>query len=115
MSLAVNEEDGETELTLTVSGVEPSSKCGSHAHAKRCGAKSADAVREHQNEKDPVSPWYANAVNEVLLDFTMDDEGAATSTVTVTWKFREDKANNELHAGFRDGRERVRSDARRRP
>ncbi|WP_146231623.1 MULTISPECIES: superoxide dismutase family protein [Lentzea] len=90
-------ENGKTAVTLTVSGLLPNTQYGSHVHTKPCGAKPADSGPHYQNEKDPVSPSvdskYANRDNEIWLDFTTDDKGAATSSATVAWEFRKGEAN----------------------
>ncbi|SES38068.1 superoxide dismutase family protein [Lentzea albida] len=89
--------DGRTTVELKVSGLLPDTKYGSHVHTKPCGAKPADSGPHYQNSKDPVSPSvdprYANAENEIWLDFTTDAQGAASATATVAWEFREGEAN----------------------
>jgi Cu-Zn family superoxide dismutase len=89
---------GKTTVTLTVTGLLPNTKYGSHVHTKPCGAKPADSGPHYQNEKDPVAPSvdskYANADNEIWLDFTTDDKGAAESSATVGWEFRKGEANS---------------------
>ena len=89
--------DGRTTVELKVSGLLPNTKYGSHVHTKPCGAKPADSGPHYQNEKDPVTPSvdpkYANAQNEIWLDFTTDATGAATASATVTWAFRTGEAN----------------------
>ncbi|MDX8141040.1 superoxide dismutase family protein [Lentzea sp. BCCO 10_0061] len=89
--------NGQTTVELKVSGLLPNTKYGSHVHTKPCGAKPADSGPHYQNEKDPVSPSvdpkYANAENEIWLDFTTDAQGAATGTATVKWEFRKGEAN----------------------
>jgi Cu-Zn family superoxide dismutase len=89
--------NGQTTVELKVSGLLPNTKYGSHVHTKPCGAKPADSGPHYQNEKDPVSPSvdpkYANAQNEIWLDFTTDAQGAATGTATVKWEFRKGEAN----------------------
>ncbi|RAS66189.1 Cu-Zn family superoxide dismutase [Lentzea atacamensis] len=88
---------GRTTVELKVSGLQPGTKYGSHVHTKPCGAKPADSGPHYQNEKDPVTPSvdpkYANAQNEIWLDFTTDARGAATATATVNWEFRKGEAN----------------------
>ncbi|MFI6093916.1 superoxide dismutase family protein [Lentzea sp. NPDC051213] len=89
--------NGQTTVELKVAGLLPNTKYGSHVHTKPCGAKPADSGPHYQNEKDPVSPSvdakYANAQNEIWLDFTTDAQGAATGTATVNWEFRQGEAN----------------------
>lgn len=90
-------ENGRTTVTLTVTGLLPGTKYGSHVHTKPCGAKPADSGPHYQHEKDPVSPSvdpkFANPDNEIWLDLTTDDKGAATSSATVGWEFRKGEAN----------------------
>ena len=95
--------DGKTQVTLTVSGLLPGRMYGAHAHTKACGAKAADAGPHYQDKKDPVQPSvdpvFANAGNEIWLDFHTDNTGAATATTTVPWTFRAGEANSVvLHA-----------------
>jgi Cu-Zn family superoxide dismutase len=89
--------NGQTTVELKVSGLLPNTKYGSHVHTKPCGAKPADSGSHYQNSKDPVTPsvdpQYANAQNEIWLDFTTDAAGAATGTATVKWEFRKGEAN----------------------
>ena len=91
-------ENGSTTVTLTVTGLLPNTKYGSHAHTKACGAKATDSGPHYQDKKDPVSPSvdpaYANRDNEVWLDFTTDDKGAATSSAKVNWEFRKGEGNS---------------------
>ncbi|MDX8048806.1 superoxide dismutase family protein [Lentzea sp. BCCO 10_0798] len=90
--------NGQTTVELKVSGLLPNTKYGSHVHTKPCGAKPADSGPHYQNTKDPVSPsvdpQFANAENEIWLDFTTDAQGAATGTATVKWEFRKGEANS---------------------
>lgn len=89
--------DGRTKVELKVSGLLPDTKYGAHVHTKPCGAKPADSGPHYQHEKDPVTPSvdpkYANAQNEIWLDFTTDAQGAASAAATVAWEFRKGEAN----------------------
>ena len=90
--------NGRTTVELEVSGLLPNTKYGSHVHTKPCGAKPADSGPHYQHEKDPVSPSvdpaFANARNEIWLDFTTDARGAAKGAATVEWEFRKGEANS---------------------
>ncbi|MFD4674033.1 superoxide dismutase family protein [Lentzea sp. NPDC058450] len=92
--------NGQTSVELTVSGLLPNTQYGAHVHTKPCGAKGADAGPHYQNEKDPVSPSvdskYANAENEIWLDFTTDASGTATGKAGVKWEFRKGEANSVI-------------------
>ena len=103
MSVGTSVADGRTTVELEVSGLLPNTKYGAHVHTKACGAKAADSGPHYQNEKDPVTPSvdpkYANAENEIWLDFTTDAQGGATGKDTVKWEFRKGDANSVvLHA-----------------
>ncbi|SDM20969.1 superoxide dismutase, Cu-Zn family [Lentzea albidocapillata subsp. violacea] len=90
--------NGQTTVELKVSGLLPGTKYGSHVHTKPCGAKPADSGPHYQHTKDPVSPsvdpQFANAENEIWLDFTTDAQGGATARATVRWEFRKGEANS---------------------
>jgi Cu-Zn family superoxide dismutase len=98
LSTGSSVENGQTTVELKVSGLLPDTKYGSHVHTKPCGAKPADSGPHYQNAKDPVSPsvdpQFANAQNEIWLDFTTDAQGAATGRATVRWEFRKGEANS---------------------
>ncbi|MEU9481815.1 superoxide dismutase family protein [Streptomyces sp. NPDC048191] len=89
---------GGREISLTVSGLRPNRRYGSHVHTKACGAQPADAGPHYQDKKDPVQPSvdpaYANKNNEVWLDFITNAKGEATMTSHVKWAFREGQANS---------------------
>jgi Cu-Zn family superoxide dismutase len=81
-----------TEVSLNVGGLQPKRPYGAHVHNKVCGAKPADAGSHYQDKKDPkqpsTNPEFANANNEVWLDFTTDDKGTAKVSAAVPWLFR---------------------------
>ncbi|MFD8496900.1 superoxide dismutase family protein [Amycolatopsis sp. NPDC059657] len=101
--VATSVADGKTKVTLEVSGLLSGRMYGAHAHTKACGAKAADAGPHYQDKKDPVQPSvdpaFANASNEIWLDFTTNDKGEAVATTTVPWLFPKGGANSVvLHA-----------------
>jgi Cu-Zn family superoxide dismutase len=85
---------GESTVTLDVSGLIPNRAYGAHAHSKACGATGDDAGPHFQHQKDPVTPSvdpaYANAQNEIWLDFQTDAQGRATTMSAVNWEFTND-------------------------
>ncbi|MGH3568300.1 MAG: superoxide dismutase family protein [Pseudonocardia sp.] len=89
------EDAGSTTVMLDVSGLQPDRQYGSHAHTMPCGADGQAAGPHFQHEQDPVSPSvdpaFANAVNEIWLDFTTDPSGASMVTSTVPWTFTDDR------------------------
>ncbi|AHI01854.1 superoxide dismutase family protein [Kutzneria albida] len=89
--------DGKTTVILRVHGLLLNHMYGAHAHQKSCGATGDVAGPHYQNKPDPVQPSvdpaYANAQNEIWLDFTTDEHGNARSSTTVNWQF------TDRHAG----------------
>ncbi|RCG32324.1 superoxide dismutase [Sphaerisporangium album] len=83
--------DGHSIVQLRVSGLLPNHSYGAHVHTKPCGAKGEDAGPHYQHNQDPVTPStnpkYANARNEVWLDFTTDARGDASARSALDWKF----------------------------
>ncbi|WP_261565737.1 superoxide dismutase family protein [Frankia gtarii] len=81
-----------TVIGLIVQGLMPNHQYGAHVHQKACGATGAAAGPHYQNVPDPVQPSvdpaYANAHNEVWLDFTTDAHGAGAAFAVVEWDFR---------------------------
>jgi Cu-Zn family superoxide dismutase len=83
------------ETALTVTGLVADRAYGAHLHVKPCGATGDAAGPHYQYSPDPaasasppsVDPSYANPLNEVWLDFTTDDTGAANVSMTQTWQF----------------------------
>ncbi|MBP2472275.1 Cu-Zn family superoxide dismutase [Crossiella equi] len=88
----------QTTVTLTVTGLLPGTMYGAHVHTKKCGAKAADSGPHYQDQQDPVTPSvdprYANAQNEIWLDFHTDGSGNASASSTVKWAFRSGGANS---------------------
>ena len=98
----VREQDGQTSVRFTGTGLEADRDFGAHVHTRPCGEDPADAGPHYQNEVDPAAtedepstdPEYANPENEVWLDFTTDESGNAVSEATVDWEFREGEARS---------------------
>lgn len=96
ITVQVSAEGGATTVDLAVEGLEPNRDFGAHAHVRECGAEASDSGPHYQNEQDPAAtaetpsndPAYANAQNELWLDFTTDDSGTANASSTVNWEFR---------------------------
>ncbi|GII87426.1 hypothetical protein Ssi03_54160 [Sphaerisporangium siamense] len=83
--------DGHSVVQLRLHGLLPDHSYGAHVHMKPCGAKGEDAGPHYQHKQDPKSPStdpaYANAGNEVWLDFTTDAHGDASARAALDWKF----------------------------
>lgn len=94
---------GRTEVTLRVRGLVPHRGYGVHVHQRPCGATGDAAGPHYQHVPDPVQPSvdpaYANPRNEIWLDLTTDDTGAATTSTSVDWQFVDRHAGSVvLHA-----------------
>ncbi|WP_424536037.1 superoxide dismutase family protein [Sphaerisporangium viridialbum] len=78
-------------VQLKAHGLLPNRKYGAHVHNNKCGAKGEDAGPHYQHTQDPVTPStdpkYANARNEIWLDFTTDAQGNAFSRSAMDRKF----------------------------
>jgi len=81
-----------TTVRLTATGLIPRRAYGAHLHTGVCTADPDEAGPHYQNHPDPVSPpsanpEYANARNEIWLDFTATTTGAGEATATHGWSF----------------------------
>ncbi|MEU8266394.1 superoxide dismutase family protein [Sphaerisporangium sp. NPDC049002] len=78
-------------VQLKAHGLLPNRKYGAHVHNNKCGAKGDDAGPHYQHTQDPVTPStdpkYANARNEIWLDFTTDAQGNGSSRAAMDRKF----------------------------
>jgi Cu-Zn family superoxide dismutase len=92
------EASGATTVRLKVEGLTPGHAYGVHVHQKPCGADPAAAGGHYQHRKDPVQPptdpAYANADNEVWLDFTADGRGDGGASARHDWNFRRGEASS---------------------
>ncbi|MDF3313405.1 superoxide dismutase family protein [Rhodococcus sp. T2V] len=101
------DENGSTTVTFNATRLAPNRDFGVHVHTRRCGPAPADSGPHYQNNVDPAAtpeapstdPAYANPQNEIWLDVTTDQNGAAQASTTVAWEFRADEAKSVvLHA-----------------
>lgn len=76
---------GKMRVKLTVSGLPANRPFGSHIHKLACDDNKAGG--HYQNNPAPdggaTDPMYANAMNEVWLDFVTDASGAGSAETTV--------------------------------
>jgi Cu-Zn family superoxide dismutase len=81
---------GRTAVVLRVGGLVPNREYGAHAHSALCGATGAAAGPHFQYVPDPVAPStnpaYANADNEIWLDFTTDSSGRGWAIAIQDWQ-----------------------------
>lgn len=82
---------GGTLTVLAVHGLPANQQFGAHVHQNACGKSPEDAGSHYQHKVDPkqpsVNPAYANAQNEIWLDFTTDNNGFGHAVSTVAWMF----------------------------
>jgi Cu-Zn family superoxide dismutase len=89
----------EMRVKLSVSGLPPNRPFGSHVHKLACGDMKAGG--HYQDTPFPADsgatdPMYANAMNEVWLDFTTDAQGSATVETKVKWRPRAGEAKSVM-------------------
>ena len=87
--------NGRTVVVLRASGLEANYEYGAHAHANACGATGTVAGPHYQFRMDPVTPSvdpaFANAENEVWLDFTTDAHGRGWAMAVQDWQPHPDR------------------------
>lgn len=85
-----------TKVELRVAGLVPNHMYGAHVHTKPCGRTPDSAGPHYQDDKDPhqpsTDPAYANADNEVWLDFTTNARGHGAADSRHDWRFRQGEA-----------------------
>ncbi|MEU0277806.1 superoxide dismutase family protein [Streptomyces sp. NPDC006195] len=87
-----------TGIEIAVSGLLPNRVYGAHVHTKPCGRVPEDAGPHYQHVKDPhqpsTDPAYANAANEIWLDFISDARGRGVAESAHDWRFRRGEARS---------------------
>ncbi len=84
-----------TQFKLKLSGLKPDTQFGSHVHVASCDDNQAGGHYQHNLRPDAAAAFdseFANATNEVWLDFKSDAMGNATSDVTSNWKLVSSRA-----------------------
>ena len=89
--LAVKTGSGKTHVMLHVQGIAPRRTFGAHAHILPCAEMKGGG--HYQNVPAPAptpatDPQYANADNEIWLDFTTNPDGVGHAKATVQWQIR---------------------------
>ncbi|MEW1831712.1 superoxide dismutase family protein [Streptomyces sp. NPDC088196] len=84
---------GATTVKLRVDGMVPGHAYAVHVHQKPCGADPA-AAGGHFQHKPSTDPADVTADNEVWLDFTADEHGAAEAGARHDWGFRQGEASS---------------------
>jgi Cu-Zn family superoxide dismutase len=82
--------DGRSVVVLRASGLTSHYEYGAHAHSASCGPTGSVAGPHYQFRQDPVTPStdpaYANADNEIWLDFTTDGKGRGSAIAVQDWQ-----------------------------
>lgn len=87
---AVEDASGRTIVTVHVKGLPANREFGSHVHVADCATNKAGG---HYQNVPGTGAAFANAENEIWLDFHTNDAGNATAKATVDWTFRPGGAN----------------------
>ena len=89
---AVELPDHKTIVTLDVTGLPAGREFGAHVHKLVCSDTKAGG--HYQNVSGGASdPAFANAQNEIWLDFTTNAAGHGRAQAVVDWSIRPDGAN----------------------
>jgi len=88
-------EGGKTRVTLSVTGLVPSTDYGSHVHKLSCAEMMAGG--HYQNtpgtgDGGPTDPAFGNMANEIWLDFKTDPGGKAAVEAVVDFRVRPGEA-----------------------
>jgi superoxide dismutase, Cu-Zn family len=82
--------NGRSVVVLHASGLASHYEYGAHAHSDACGLTGSAAGPHYQFQQDPVTPStdpaYANADNEIWLDFTTDGKGRGAAMAVQNWQ-----------------------------
>jgi Cu-Zn family superoxide dismutase len=91
---------GHTRTALTVRGLKPGHRYGTHLHVGRCGSDPSAAGPHYQQQTgDPGDPDVANARNEVWLDVRAGLRGTGAAVAHNRWTYRAAPGSVVLHAG----------------
>ncbi|WP_120315025.1 superoxide dismutase family protein [Catellatospora citrea] len=102
--LAIADAATAPKVTLRLTGLVPDRAYGAHLHQRPCGPDGAAAGPHYQHTADPAAtpekpssdPAYANATNEVWLDFTTGPDGSAQREATHQWPFNQQNPPRSL-------------------
>lgn len=82
---------GKTQVVLKLSGLPANRQFGSHVHKATCAEMKAGGHYQHM-EGGATDPMFANATNEVWLDFKTDSLGNGSANRTVDWAIAKERA-----------------------
>lgn len=97
MTVSSKESEGQTAVTLAVTGLVPDRGYAAHAHVNPCGATGDAAGPHFKNRMDPAAgpdesstdPTYVNPDNEIWFELQTNADGAGADTATVPFVFAE--------------------------
>ncbi len=87
-TITIDETDMDTTLEMIARGFAPNTEFSATLHQSVCGAEPSAAGAEYKDQGNPTQT--------LLLDFTTDDDGGSTSSVTVPWTLPDDGIGRSL-------------------
>ncbi|MCC3269673.1 hypothetical protein MUG94_05035 [Arthrobacter gengyunqii] len=88
-TITINETDAATTLEMIARGFTPNTEFNVSLHEKLCGASPTDAGEEYEDTRSQES-------DDLNLDFTTDQGGNSTASVTVPWLLPDDGIGRSL-------------------
>ncbi|WP_104104486.1 hypothetical protein [Arthrobacter sp. 08Y14] len=88
-TVTINETDASTTLEMIARGFAPNTEFSATLHERLCGASPSDAGEEYDDTRNEDS-------DDLDLDFTTDENGGSTASVTVPWVLPDDGIGRSL-------------------
>ncbi|MCC3266550.1 hypothetical protein [Arthrobacter gengyunqii] len=88
-TITINETDAATTLEMIARGFTPNTEFTASLHERLCGASPTDAGEEYEDTRSQES-------DDLNLDFTTDQGGNSTASVTVPWVLPDDGIGRSL-------------------
>ncbi|WP_104055264.1 MULTISPECIES: hypothetical protein [unclassified Arthrobacter] len=88
-TITIDETDAATTLEMIARGFAPNTEFSATLHERLCGASPSDAGEEYDDTRNEDS-------DDLDLDFTTDENGGSTASVTVPWVLPDDGLGRSL-------------------
>ncbi|WP_342022254.1 hypothetical protein AAE021_10355 [Arthrobacter citreus] len=95
-TITISETEADTTLEMIARGFAPNTEFSASLRQRLCGASPADAGEEYEDTRSQES-------DDLDLDFTTDETGGSTASVTVPWVLPDDGIGRSLLITLDDG------------
>ncbi|GAA3289534.1 hypothetical protein ACFFON_16025 [Arthrobacter citreus] len=95
-TITISETEADTTLEMIARGFAPNTEFNASLRERLCGASPADAGEEYEDTRSQES-------DDLDLDFTTDETGGSTASVTVPWVLPDDGIGRSLLITLDDG------------